>query len=98
RKADFPVVRPATNALPGQEPGYKGARALPYELQADGQVNTGNGTIALTFTNAGDVGAWFHVRTANNSVAGGTTGPWGYTVEAGKSLADTWTAQGVSAA
>ncbi len=98
RKSDFPVVRPATNALPDQEPGYKGARALPYELQTDSQVNTGNGTIALTLNNAGDVGAWFHVRTANNSVAGGTTGPWGYTVEVNKSLSDTWTGQGGSAA
>ena len=84
--------------MPVQEPGYKPARALPYELQADGQVNPGNGTIGLTFTNTGDVGAWFHVRTANNSVAGGSTGPWGYTVEAGKVLSDIWSAQGVPAA
>jgi len=91
RKPNFPVVLPATNALPAQEPGYKGLRALPYELQADGQVNAANGTIGLTFTNTGDVGAWFHVRTANDSVAGGTTGPWGYTVETTKVLSDTWT-------
>ena len=70
RKPDFPVVLPGTNALPAQEPGYKGLRALPYELQADGQVNPANGTIGLTFTNTGDVGAWFHVRTANNSRGG----------------------------
>jgi len=96
RKPNFPVVLPPTNALPAQEPGYKGLRALPYELQADGQVNPANGTIGLTFTNTGDAGAWFHVRTANDSVAGGSTGPWGYTVEAGKVLSDTWT--GVAAA
>jgi phospholipase C len=53
-----------------------------------------NGTFAINFINTGDVGAWFHVRTSNGSVAGGSTGPWGYTVEAGKSIADTWTPQG----
>jgi phospholipase C len=89
---------PATNALPQQEPGYRPSRALPYRLQADGLVNTGNGTIDLAFSNPGNAGAWFHVRTANNSVAGASTGPWGYTVEAGKSLSDTWTGQGATAA
>ena len=86
---------PPTNALPAQEPGYKPSRAIPYELQVDSQVNA-NGTIDLTFANTGDVGAWFHVRTANDSVAGGGTGPWGYTVEVAKSLSDTWTAQGAT--
>ena len=61
-------------------------------------VNTGNGTIDLAFTNPGNAGAWFHVRTANNSAAGASTGPWGYTVEATKSLSDTWTGQGATAA
>ena len=95
RKPNFPQVLPPTNALPIQEPGYKPSRAIPYELQVDSQVNA-NGTIDLTFTNTGDVGAWFHVRTANDSVAGGGTGPWGYTVEVGKALSDTWTAQGAT--
>jgi phospholipase C len=88
-------VLPPTNALPIQEPGYKPSRAIPYELQVDSQVNA-NGTIDLTFTNTGDVGAWFHVRTAKRLGGGGGTGPWGYTVEVGKALSDTWTAQGAT--
>ncbi len=31
------------------------------------------------------------MRSASGAVAGGGSGPWGYTVEAGKSLVDTWT-------
>jgi phospholipase C len=93
---NFTVVLPP-QAMPVQEPGGRLARALPYELQADGIANPANQTFGITFTNVGDIGAWFHVRTANNSVAGGSTGPWGYTVESGKSLSDSWTAEGTDA-
>jgi phospholipase C len=85
---------PATQVMPVQETGQRLARALPYELQVDWQPNPDNATFGITFTNAGKAGAWLHVRTANNTVAGGSTGPWGYTLESGKSLADTWTAVG----
>ncbi|MBW8843445.1 MAG: phospholipase C, phosphocholine-specific [Burkholderiales bacterium] len=80
---------PANQAMPVQETGTRLARALPYELQADWTAD-GSG-FRLDFSNAGSAGAWFHVRTANGCMAGGGTGPWGYTVEAGKALADTWT-------
>jgi phospholipase C len=85
------VALPATQSLPVQEPGVRLARALPYQLHAD-RVSNGSGAFDLSFRNSGAAGAWFHVRTANDSVAGGSTGPWGYTVEAGKSLSDTWSA------
>jgi phospholipase C len=85
-----PVV-PANQAMPVQEPGQRLARALPYEVQVDLTPNNDNRTFGITFTNTGKAGAWLHVRTANGTVAGGSTGPWGYTVENGKALADTWT-------
>ena len=81
---------PADQAMPTQEPGVRLARALPYELQADWTPAGDGAGFALDFANTGSVGAWLHVRTANGCTAGGSTGPWGYTVEAGKTLADTW--------
>ena len=81
---------PAPGAMPAQETGLRLARALPYALQADAQANLAGGTLAVTFANAGSLGACFHVRSPIGNTAGGTTGPWSYTVEAGKSLSDTW--------
>jgi phospholipase C len=95
---NFPVVLPTINALPAQEPGYKPSRALPYRLQANGFPNAANGTFMISFANSGTAGAWFQVRTQNGSVAGASTGPWGYTIGAGNSLSDIWTAQGSSGA
>ncbi|PZP30927.1 MAG: phospholipase C, phosphocholine-specific [Roseateles depolymerans] len=83
---------PANQQMPLQEPGTRLARALPYELQADWTPNADGSSFGLNFVNTGTAGAWLHVRTANGCTAGGGTGPWGYTVEAGKVLADTWTA------
>jgi phospholipase C len=85
------LTPPANQTLPVQEAGQRLARALPYQLQADGQADQQKQTFAISFTNTGAAGAWFHVRTANGASAGGSTGPWGYTVEAGKSLSDIWT-------
>jgi phospholipase C len=78
---------PAVQALPNQEPGQRPARALPYDLDVDGQVDTSNGRYVLTFANAGQAGAAFLVTASNR-----TDGPWTYTVEAGKSLSDFWSA------
>lgn len=91
------VVVPSTG-MPTQEAGLRLARALPYRLQVDGAPVAGTAKFTLNFVNNGSVGAWFHVRTANDSVAGGATGPWGYTVEPGKSLSDTWTAPAATGA
>ncbi|MGC4060639.1 MAG: phospholipase C, phosphocholine-specific [Aquabacterium sp.] len=96
--ASASVSLPATQAMPVQETGTRLARALPYQLQADRVQNGTSSNFDLQFANIGAAGAWFHVRTANGTVAGGGTGPWGYTVEPGKSLSDTFTAQGATAA
>ena len=83
RHPDYKPAPPSTQAMPKQEWGLRPARALPYSLDVDGQLN-GNSGFALSFVNSGKAGACFHVRDG----AGGQ-GPWTYTVEAGKSLGDT---------
>jgi len=87
---------PASQTMPVQEAGQRLARALPYQLQADWQPNADNLTFGIAFGNTGSAGAWLHVRSAAGTLASGSTGPWGYTVEAGKSLADTWTQAGTA--
>jgi phospholipase C len=86
RHPDFVPTPPAQQALPVQEPGLRPARALPYELNADGSVDVAHGAFRIGFTNTGDAGVCFQVR------SGLGDGPWTYTVEAGKSLADAFDA------
>jgi phospholipase C len=80
-------VSPA-NVIPGvpaQEKGIRPARALPYELDVHGTARVGEGSFQLRFTNTGHAAAVFHVRSGD-----ATDLPRSYTVEAGKSLSDTW--------
>ncbi|GAA4423664.1 phosphocholine-specific phospholipase C [Actinokineospora soli] len=77
---------PATQAFPAHEPGVRTARPLPYAVDAKARVSAS--TVALDFVNAGAAGAHFSVH-ANRFR---TDGPWRYTVEAGKTLTDTFTA------
>jgi phospholipase C len=76
---------PANQTMPTQEPGQRPARPLPYELHVDGDADFSGRSFNIGFRNTGHAGACFHVRSGNTS-----TGPWTYTVEAGKSLSDTW--------
>lgn len=75
---------PATLAAPVQAAGVRPARALPYELQVQAQALAGQ--VELTFDNAGEAGAVFHVydRLALDQV------PRRYTVEPGKQLKGRW--------
>jgi phospholipase C len=82
RHPDYSPVPPVNQKLPRQEPGLRHARPLPYELQASGQVESGNG-LRIDFANTGKAGACFQVRSGNPA-----EGPWTYTVEAGKALSD----------
>jgi phospholipase C len=68
-----------------QEPGTRFSRSLPYELHVNSAVKPGIG-IDLKFVNTGAQGAVFHVydRLHLDRI------PRRYTVEAGKSIADTW--------
>ncbi len=77
---------PTALSAPVQAAGVRPARALPYELQVQAQVSATGGLVDLTFENAGEAGAVFHVydRLALDQV------PRRYTVEAGKQLTGRW--------
>jgi phospholipase C len=78
---------PATGTqqvIEAQETGTRAARALPYELHVNGQLQAGG--YVVTFANTGTQGAHFWVYTND-----ATATPRHYTVEAGKQLSDTWT-------
>ncbi|WP_413769539.1 phospholipase domain-containing protein, partial [Burkholderia vietnamiensis] len=87
RHPDYVPVPPALQTVPKQEAGLRPARALPYELFVHGRVEPASGQFRLTFANTGRAGAAFQVQSRNR-----VDGPWAYTVEAGKRLADTWSA------
>ena len=69
--------------MPVQEPGLRLARPLPYNLAVDAKVTLGQ--VELDFANFGSVGAAFHVVSSTDA-----TGPWEYTVSAGKKLTGKW--------
>jgi phospholipase C len=73
--------------VPAQEKGVRPARALPYALSAHATVSALYNTVTLTFVNSGSAAAVFHVRSGNAS----DTARF-YTVEAGKTLSDSWNA------
>jgi phospholipase C len=75
---------PTTLQAPVQAAGVRPARALPYELQV--QAAVAGAQVGLTFENAGEAGAVFHVydRLALDQI------PRRYTVEAGKQLTGRW--------
>ena len=89
-KTTTPTVAPVP-VLPVQAQGVKPSRALPYALHATATVVPGTTSInatkvVLAFANLGTQAAVFHVYDRNNL----TAIPRRYTVEAGKTLADTW--------
>ena len=84
---DQVAVPPAfQQAAPAQATGTRPSRALPYELQADAVIEPGTSGVQITFSNDGDAGAVFHVydRLHLDRI------PRRYTVEAGRSLVDSW--------
>ncbi|HKV61939.1 MAG TPA: phospholipase C, phosphocholine-specific [Candidatus Acidoferrum sp.] len=91
RYPDYVPVVPTNQALPGQEPGTRPARALPYELHVSGEVEASEGGIKLSFRNTGKAGAAFHVRSGD-----GKTGPWTYTLGAGDEASDTLETSGAT--
>ncbi len=89
RHPDYVPAPPNVQALPAQESGTRPARALPYELYVDGQVNASQGIVQLSFRNTGKAGAFFQVRSGD-----GLTGPWAYTVGAGGETSDSFGGSG----
>jgi phospholipase C len=84
RHPDYKPAPPAVQAMPVQEPGTRPARALPYALAVDAQLDRAGGAVVLTFRNTGAAAAVFHVRAG----AAGAAGPWSYTVGPVATLTD----------
>ena len=80
-----PTLSDVIIGVPAQEKGIRPARALPYELDVHASVNASNSTVSLTFFNTGSATVVFQVRSGNPADA-----VRNYTVEPGKTLADTW--------
>ena len=84
RQPDNVPVPPVDQAVPRQEKGVRPARALPYQLHADGRHHGRSFEIELD--SAGEQAAVFQVRSGDGSR------PRTYTVGAGKQLSDSWDA------
>jgi len=87
-KAMVPAT-PSIESIKAQEAGVRAARAIPYELHVNGKELTTDNEFQINFSNTGKVGASFYVYSTNR-----TDGPWRYTVEAGKAIADTFNLAG----
>jgi phospholipase C len=66
RHPDEERIPPANEALPPQEPGVRTARALPYALDAQGGLQSGDGSFSIEFRNRGRAAAVFQVRSSNS--------------------------------
>jgi phospholipase C len=88
QKALPPALPPAMAQSLVQEPGTRYSNALPYELHTSARVGT-SGLVSLLFSNTGQQGAVFHVYDQLHL----DRIPRRYTVEAGKTLSDTWNTQ-----
>ncbi|WNI21230.1 phosphocholine-specific phospholipase C [Streptomyces sp. ITFR-16] len=85
RHPDYVPAPPATGSVPKQERGARPTRPLPYAPLADGAADIAAGKYRLTFSGGAAAGAQFLVTSPNR-----TDGPWTYTTEAGKTIADSW--------
>ena len=82
-----PTITPPDRPTPlFQEDGVRPSRALPYELNVLSNIDSKSGQVSIEFRNTGKAGAVFHVYDQLNL----DRIPKRYTVEAGKSLSDTW--------
>ncbi|HEY9131039.1 MAG TPA: phospholipase C, phosphocholine-specific [Dyella sp.] len=80
---------PLAPSMPSPESNRRRlARALPYELDIQGSLDTAGRQYRLRFANTGGAGAVFQVYAAHRD-----DGPRRYTVEAGKTLADDWSSE-----
>ncbi|MFE0926238.1 phosphocholine-specific phospholipase C [Streptomyces mutabilis] len=85
RHPDYRPTPPADPDMPRQERGLRPARPLRYVPHVDGAVDAAAGKFTLTFASGPRAGAAFLVTSGNRA-----DGPWTYTTEAGKTIADTW--------
>jgi phospholipase C len=82
----IPTLNTVSVGVPQQEKGVRPARALPYELNVHATVDASTSKVGLKFLNTGHKTVVFQVRSGNPSDLVRQ-----YTVEPGKTLADTWT-------
>lgn len=87
RKPDMALAVPGSQGVPQQETGVRRSRALPYEVHADGALDTAAGAFKVTMSNTGTAAAAFQVRSGNPGDL-----PRCYTVEPGKQLEGMWQA------
>lgn len=85
RHPDYKPTPPAAGDMPKQERGLRPSRPLKYAPHVDGTVDAAAGKFTLSFASGAKAGAAFHITSGNR-----TDGPWMYTTEAGKGIADTW--------
>ncbi|NHI05433.1 Non-hemolytic phospholipase C [Streptomyces sp. KO7888] len=85
RHPDYRPTPPAEPGMPRQERGARPSRPLRYDPHVDGAVDTAAGKFTLALASGARAGAAFLVTSGNR-----TDGPWTYTTEAGKDIADTW--------
>ncbi|MGW6280145.1 phosphocholine-specific phospholipase C [Kribbella sp. NPDC055071] len=83
RHPDYVPTPPAVGTVPAQERGCRQTRPLPYAPIVDGAV--ADSKYKLTFSSGPHAGAGFLITSANRG-----DGPWTYTTEAGKTIADSW--------
>jgi phospholipase C len=76
---------PATQAMPGQVPGTRPARPLPYQLAADISADAAQQRVAIALANHGSAAAVFQVYSADPAET-----PRFHTVGAGQALSDEW--------
>ena len=77
RHPDYVPMPPAQQELPVQERGLPYARALPYELQADGSTHAAGNAFRIDFANTGAAGATPSCVTSARARASARAGGWG---------------------
>ena len=88
RYPDYVPPVPSNQAMPTQEPGTRPARAVPYELYANGSVDVGGGSFTIDYRSAGKA-AVFQTRSGNSDA-----GPSTYTVGSGDQVVDSYPISG----
>src|SRR5215470_18374900 len=85
RHPDYKPPPPANQSMYAQESGTRPARAVPYVLHTEGEVDASATEFTLHFANAGQSAAVFQVRSGIPGI-----NPRTYTVKPRGELSDSW--------
>jgi phospholipase C len=85
RHASYLPLPPIVQVLPGQEPGTRPARAVPYVLNVNPTASLATAEVTLEFINTGKKAAVFQVRSGS-----ALQPPRTYTVIPNSQLSDVW--------